>query len=304
MLVIPTQYTSLLNIYISIEASNNQFWRKHSVVKKLRLHKSYSVLFVVNTTEKMSSTHIETAIYQTVQEDDGIVDINLYTLDLLKEVCPEMDPINMACTALRLINRARREVVRREKLAKMKAGQVHKLQRIGRNAVEIIPYHQANFSVPPPNYTIQPLHQVELRQVENGQSRQVRDPQRFSHKVVVNTADNVANFSVPPPNHIISHQRQGKNMVQNAPPDFVTRYPRVYSRNFVHVDERQPGNGYSTSAQPEPRNGCNTSDGSLHRQGNITNGFKRKRYNTYSHNIDAKRQKLDCKNQTIYNMFV
>lgn len=64
---------------------------------------------------------METARSDNLNED-GIVDINSYTLQIINETCPNMDPVTMAVTAVRLIDRAKVEVERREKLRKMEKG--------------------------------------------------------------------------------------------------------------------------------------------------------------------------------------
>lgn len=71
-----------------------------------------------------STQDIESASAGNLNED-GIVDINKYTLQIISETCPNMDPVTMAVTAVRLINRAKVEVERREELRKMEKRHLH-----------------------------------------------------------------------------------------------------------------------------------------------------------------------------------
>lgn len=221
-----------------------------------------SAWFVTNIIWKMSFTHIETAGVQNPQEEDGVVDINLYTLELLKETCPDMDPINMARTALRLVNRAKLEVERREKFKKVKtrlSQPVRDPRRCSQNA----------------GGNIEAEKRERLHDVETGRSEQVCEAQRYSHNAVVYDPYRRTNYSGPPANHVIPPRHQAKHLVQSGLPGVVI--------------------SYSTYVEPQSRNGSDTYDERQPRNGNAKNGFKRKRRGLHSgNNMRAKRPNLYC----------
>ena len=158
---------------------------------------------------------------QKVCDEDEVVDIYQFTMEILSKECPGMNPTIMGHTAVYLINKATIEMKNREELRNKEVGpqqKANEAQQVNGNAVR----NRKLFSIPSNKTPPAPQTKLEVIDEEGLESRETDHSLHTCQSQDTIQNDNfhhIGNFNVPPPTMVA--------------PGYHIKDPRVYTKSAV-----------------------------------------------------------------------